>query len=279
MKNKLVVLFLVMIFALSFPCIAIEKEFTYDNFYYKITTTIDEIDGSSSFNLTATFPVNQTGSTSPASSIAADVILDALGYNSETADYTNDENSFFSALTILDKTPVTVSNFSSFEQQHETPSTFDPDNGLMEPPVDFLNNSPASQSEQASSSSANSVKVVIYDISFDERRSITFPDQKPVIVNDRTLIPVRGLFEDLGFIVTWDESTQTANIAKPGINVRVPVGQNVIYRGDRAIPLDVPAQLINSRTMIPLRAISEAVGLEVEWNEETKTVTINISNF
>ncbi|MFA7637276.1 MAG: copper amine oxidase N-terminal domain-containing protein [Monoglobales bacterium] len=219
------------------------------------------------------------GPSLPVSSIAADVILDALGYSSETSYSDADDQSLFSTLLALESIPLPVSNSSSFEQHNETPSYNESPGGLLEPPVDFSNNSPASPSVGTPSPAAGAIKVFVYDSSSDITKRITFPDQQPVIVNDRTLIPVRGLFEDMGYVVSWDDATQTATLASPGITIRVPVGQNFIYRGDRAIPVDVPAQLINSRTMIPLRAISEAMGFDVGWDEDTKTVTITISQF
>ncbi len=110
-----------------------------------------------------------------------------------------------------------------------------------------------------------------------EYSPVEFPDQEPVIVDGRTLVPVRGLFENSFFncTVEWDEETRTAIISN-GIDViEIPIGVNVIYKNNESITIDVPAQIINDRTMLPLRAISEAFGLIVEWDEETRTVLIN----
>jgi len=117
-------------------------------------------------------------------------------------------------------------------------------------------------------------------------QEISFTDQTPVIVDGRTLVPIRDVFEAIGFVVDWDEETATVllsyndgffNIAievgQPFFSAAVfspymPVGHGVI------IPLDVPAQIIGDRTMLPLRALLEYAGYQLDWAEETRTITI-----
>ncbi|MFA7637278.1 MAG: copper amine oxidase N-terminal domain-containing protein [Monoglobales bacterium] len=128
-------------------------------------------------------------------------------------------------------------------------------------------------------SPSDGIKVVTYDASLNVTTTVNFPDQKPVIINGRTLVPVRGLFETLGYNVSWVEESQTAVLKGKADTIMVPINSNTIYKDGEEIPIDVPGQLINSRTMIPLRAISEAFGLEVDWNEETRTVTVEIAQY
>lgn|GEM_PF-3452007 len=99
-------------------------------------------------------------------------------------------------------------------------------------------------------------------------------EQQPVIIGNRTLVPLRAVMEALGFTVGWDEQTQTASLVKQGHIVYVQIGSSDIIVDGYAAPTDVPAQIINSRTMIPVRAVSEATGFEVRWDDTSLIVDI-----
>ena len=99
-------------------------------------------------------------------------------------------------------------------------------------------------------------------------------DSKPYIKQDRTLVPMRAIFEALGASVSWDDATKTAIGVKDGIEVKITIGENVLYKNGEAIELDAPAEITNDRTMVPVRAISEAFGCTVNWDNDTKTVEI-----
>lgn len=99
-------------------------------------------------------------------------------------------------------------------------------------------------------------------------------DQPPVLLNNRTLVPVRAIFEELGAVVMWNNTTQTALAVKGDLQITIKIGVTVMMANDKEITLDVPAQLINNRTLVPLRAIAEALGNTVEWDGATQTVTI-----
>ena len=111
---------------------------------------------------------------------------------------------------------------------------------------------------------------------------VVFPDQQPISVDSRTLVPVRGVFEQMGFEVTWRGETNTAVLTRNTLIVEATIGSStlvVVENGQRRqIPLDVPAQSINNRTMLPLRAVAEATGATVEWNGATQTATITTTN-
>lgn len=114
---------------------------------------------------------------------------------------------------------------------------------------------------------------------------ILFDDQAPVIVEGRTLIPVRGVFEALGCSVDWDGDRQLVTIESP-LNVKrifITIGSdqmrvltyNTIMKSDEDfITLDVPAQMMNDRTMIPFRVVSETLGHGVEWDNDAYAVLI-----
>ena len=99
-------------------------------------------------------------------------------------------------------------------------------------------------------------------------------DQPPVIVEGRTLVPLRAIFEALGASVDWNNEEKRVTSEKGGDKVTLVIGERRLHKNDKEIPLDVPAQIVNSRTMVPARAVSEALGCKVNWDGNTKTVTI-----
>lgn len=89
----------------------------------------------------------------------------------------------------------------------------------------------------------------------------------PTVVDGRTLLPVRYTGEKLGASVTWDDKTSTAKITGNGITVEIKTGEKTMLANGKQITLDVPAQIINGRTMVPLRALAEALGKKVFWDD------------
>lgn len=246
MLKKFSLFALILLLNLSILAFSAE-EFTLGNFFYTISSSIDSVDGSYDLTITAVGLVNPTGESDPPASISAKDVYDALGYTSDSTETTQ----VGSALLALEDSKIPVSNADSFS--------------------DSLGQLSGEES------AVDSIKVVISDVALNITTPVDFPDQKPVVVNDRTLVPVRGLFESLGYTVSWIDESQTAVLKGTGSTIKVPINSNIIYKDDTAISVDVPAQLINSRTMLPLRAISEAIGLQVKWDEATKTVTIENS--
>lgn len=119
--------------------------------------------------------------------------------------------------------------------------------------------------------SVNSPITVLYN---GTRISFHTYDQTPELINSRTLVPLRSVFEAMKATVEWDAETRTAIATRNGITIRVPIDSSTIYKNDEAIPIDVPAQIINSRTMVPVRVIAEAFGADVQWNGNGMTVII-----
>ncbi len=99
-------------------------------------------------------------------------------------------------------------------------------------------------------------------------------DVPPQIINDRTMVPVRAIFEALGASVEWNNETRTVTATKGETVVALVIDSNVIKVNDTEKTIDVPAMIVNERTLVPVRAISEAFECTVEWNQETYTVTI-----
>jgi len=128
-------------------------------------------------------------------------------------------------------------------------------------------------------------------------------DQPPVIIEGRTLVPLRVVMEALGFDVYWDGETRVVTLHGTNVILMLPMQEiqqekgfpvcpetfmhspgnlyvaNTLGNDDavvtgRIIPLDVPPRIINNRTMVPVRAISEATGMIVEWDGVNRVVDI-----
>ncbi len=99
-------------------------------------------------------------------------------------------------------------------------------------------------------------------------------DQSPVIIDGRTLVPLRAIFEVLGATVEWNGDTKTVTSKKGSTSISLSIDSNTMYKNGKAVTLDVPSQLINDSTLVPVRAIAEAFNCNVNWNNDTKTVTI-----
>ncbi|MCI8804503.1 MAG: copper amine oxidase N-terminal domain-containing protein [Clostridiales bacterium] len=118
-------------------------------------------------------------------------------------------------------------------------------------------------------------------------------DQSPIVENGRTLIPFRAVLEEMGLSVDWDADTKTV-ICTDGEKMGVLTvgsdemtmgaeGQEIfkvngggVYIDGESVPIDAPAKIVNGRTLVPIRVIAESFGADVIWNEESRTVEINI---
>lgn len=102
--------------------------------------------------------------------------------------------------------------------------------------------------------------------------AVDFPDQKPIIQNDRTLVPIRFIAESLGYDVKWD-SIENAAIIDDG-RVKLWIDTDKAELDGELVTLDTSSVLINDRTMVPLRAVAETLDCTVDWLAKTKTVQI-----
>ncbi len=100
-------------------------------------------------------------------------------------------------------------------------------------------------------------------------------DVPPIIVDSRTLVPVRVVSENLGALVSYDHETRTVSVDMGGTSIQLRLGSREAVVNGRVVLLDVPAQIIGSRTMVPLRFIGESLGAQVGWDQATRTVTVN----
>lgn len=101
-------------------------------------------------------------------------------------------------------------------------------------------------------------------------------DQQPIIQNSRTLVPFRKIFEALGAEVNWNNDTQQVKAIRNNTEISFVIGEKVLLINQKdTIIMEVVPQIINSRSMVPLRAVSEALGVNVEWDNDQRLITIN----
>ncbi|MGD9567580.1 MAG: copper amine oxidase N-terminal domain-containing protein [Sedimentibacter sp.] len=99
-------------------------------------------------------------------------------------------------------------------------------------------------------------------------------DTPPVIKEGRTLIPVRAISEAMGADVSWNAEEKTVTITKDDKVIVFNLSENKVYVDEAETTIDVPAEVMNNRTMVPLRFIAEQLGLNVEYDEEMQTIVI-----
>ncbi|HWP97938.1 MAG TPA: stalk domain-containing protein [Syntrophomonadaceae bacterium] len=99
-------------------------------------------------------------------------------------------------------------------------------------------------------------------------------DTPPMIKDDRLLVPISPIATAMGAKVDWDPSTQTVNLTLGNTSVRLIIGDTTAYINDQPKQLDVPAQIIGERTLVPLGFISTGLGATVSWDGATQTASI-----
>ncbi|MCL2166382.1 MAG: copper amine oxidase N-terminal domain-containing protein, partial [Clostridiales bacterium] len=99
-------------------------------------------------------------------------------------------------------------------------------------------------------------------------------DVAPRIVNDRTLVPLRAIFEEMGAVVEWDAATRIVNATKGDTVVVLALNDTSPTINGEPVTIDQPAIIVDGRTLAPLRFVAEAFGGTVDWNEPTLTASI-----
>ncbi len=106
-------------------------------------------------------------------------------------------------------------------------------------------------------------------VEFTEDTGLPFVDE-----NNRTLVPFRKALESYGATVDWNNDNRIAIATKGDINVEVPIDQSYILINGEQKATDTQAKIVNGRTYLPIRAVIEAFGSSVEWDQSLKTVVI-----
>ena len=109
------------------------------------------------------------------------------------------------------------------------------------------------------------------DMPIDEQGTI------PVTVNDRTLLPVRAVVEQMGGAVEWNGETQEVTLTYGSDEIKLTIDSTTAFLNGEAQTLDVAPTVMNDRTMLPIRFIAEGFKFNVEWNESEQSVTITNS--
>ncbi len=112
------------------------------------------------------------------------------------------------------------------------------------------------------------------DITISLNDELMMLEEPAVIVEGRTLIPVKFIFEPLGLDVTWNGETRTATGSKEGLKIDMDIDSTIAYVNGQPVELDVAATIINDRTYVPLRFVAESTGAIVTWHGETRHIGI-----
>lgn len=120
-----------------------------------------------------------------------------------------------------------------------------------------------------------------FELTIDKKEALVFGTEKtndvaPLIKNDRVMLPIRFVAENLGAKVEWNENA-FVTITKGDTEIIIYIGKNTAFVDGKEIELDAEAFIENDRTYVPVRFISESLGAKVEWNEKDKKGTITIT--
>lgn len=102
-------------------------------------------------------------------------------------------------------------------------------------------------------------------------------DVPPVIYNNRTLLPIRVITENMGWAVDWNPKSYEATITNQDkvVIFKVNSAEALVNGQNKKLPDNVPAKIINDRVVVPLRFLTEEMGIDIEWQEATRTVLVN----
>ncbi len=129
------------------------------------------------------------------------------------------------------------------------------------------------------SMSVSSVVFAADNITVKLNGKILIFDVQPQIINGRTMVPMRTIFEELGASVDWDGATQTITSVKGDTTIRLTIGvPNIKINQQIPRDLDTAPCIVDGRTLVPVRAISEAFHMNVDWDGATQTVLITPPN-
>lgn len=103
---------------------------------------------------------------------------------------------------------------------------------------------------------------------------ITFPDQDPLQQSGRVMVPVNAILEALGAEVTWDKMAKTVTAVLNYQTLVLKIGSSTATVNGETLEIDAPAIIQNSRTLVPVRFISEGLGLTVDWDQTAAQVSL-----
>ena len=101
------------------------------------------------------------------------------------------------------------------------------------------------------------------------------PAMPPIIFSGTTVVPARAVFEKMGAKVLWDSSTKQVYVSSASIKMTLKINSQYVDVDGHNEKIEIPAKVINGSTMIPLRFVSEKLGMKVVWNEASRTINID----
>ena len=107
-------------------------------------------------------------------------------------------------------------------------------------------------------------------------RWVAFPDQHPVMVENRLLVPIGATFHEMGFATSWDAATRMARLTRSDFTIVVPAGAESFVVNNVIVEPEVPQRMINNRLMLPLRAIAYSVGGTAIWDPVARIAHISV---
>lgn len=96
----------------------------------------------------------------------------------------------------------------------------------------------------------------------------------PFVKNERTLVPIRVISENLGVKVDWNQEKQEVSLEKEGNEIFLPLKEKYYVQNGERVATDIAPEIKNNRTFVPLRLIAELYGKEVRWDQESYSVWI-----
>ncbi len=99
-------------------------------------------------------------------------------------------------------------------------------------------------------------------------------DVPPAVINGRLMIPARAVFEKMGCIVDWYPESRSMRVNRGGVEVIITVDNTVMTVSGKPVKLDVAATIVSGRTLVPLRAISNALGARVVYGEASEMAVV-----
>ena len=116
---------------------------------------------------------------------------------------------------------------------------------------------------------------------FNDRHVYSSPDTlrqgrvlAALVRGGEILVPLRSMFEQMGATVSYDPATRTADVTKPGSDVKVTVGRPSVVINGETRPLDVPPAIYKGSVVVPVRVISEGMGAYVQWVPDRRIVVV-----
>lgn len=101
---------------------------------------------------------------------------------------------------------------------------------------------------------------------------------QPFIKDGTTLVPFRAISEALKANVAWNQDEKSVTVTKNGISVKLLIGDKTAYVNGKEVELEVPGEIVDGSTMVPVRFISEALKADVNWEAESQSVVIYEDN-